>query len=167
MNSSSPKEVRSKRPLSDIWNYATRQVSRREYTETTMRNLLSRKGYEPEPIQKTIQRLTELRLINDVRFAEISVRSLCHRGKGPRYISAWLRQKGIDCTPQKIDQMIAADPNEADAVARQKQRLQLKIQRKYPDWKTSYPDRQKAMAFLVRQGFAIEQARRLLEEQES
>jgi SOS response regulatory protein OraA/RecX len=165
-NSHSKIDRAQSRRLQDIWAYTGQQVARREYTRTTLKRLLDRKGYTSEEVHETLDRCERLKLIDDHRFTEMAVRSLIQRGKGPHYVSAWLRQKGITQTPSQIEQsLLDSQEHDPQALERQKQRLSLKIQRKYPDWKESVSTRQKAMAYLVRQGFGIDQARRLLEDQ--
>ena len=152
--------------LPDIWIYTTRQVARREYTRATLKRLLDRKGYAADEVSETLERCERLKLVDDHRFTEMAIRNLIQRGKGPHYVTAWLRQKGVIQTPHAIEQtLLEAKEHDPQPLERQKQRLSLKIQRKYPDWKESVATRQKAMAFLVRQGFGIDQARRLLEDE--
>jgi len=72
-------------------------VARAEQCSQGLRNKLEKKKYHSDVIQTVLDRLTELNLVNDRRYAELWLKSRIAKGtKGPRMLLQLLRAKGID-----------------------------------------------------------------------
>jgi len=104
-----------------------------------------RPGIAPEVTARVFDRLVEKNYINDHSFARYWVdnRSLT-KGASKRKLIAELRTKGVDMTI--IDEMLSgSERNDTDELSKV-------IAKK----RTRYPDDQKFMAFLARQGFSYD-----------
>ncbi len=126
--------------------YALRLLAARSYSEKRMREKLSLKG-ESELVQKTIEKLYQLKLLNDREFAENFVSS--QRRMKPVSNTALmfkLRQKGV--RPEDAAGLLGED-EEGACIS-----LLSKNSRK---WDGIAPKlaQQKAKMFLARKGFKI------------
>ena len=72
-------------------------IARAEQCSQGLKNKLEKKKYHADIIQTVLDRLTELDLVNDRRYAGLWLKSRIVKGtKGPRMLSERLRAKGID-----------------------------------------------------------------------
>ena len=53
----------------DPWPAALRILTRRDYSQAELRQRLKDKGFEPERIEKALQRCLELGYLDDIRYA--------------------------------------------------------------------------------------------------
>jgi regulatory protein len=114
-------------------------------------------------IEAALDRLTEQKLLDDQRFAESRARSLVARGRSRRAVSAALQARGVD--PQAIAAALAnaeyehgaSDWRAACALARRRRLgpYRLAAERK--------PRRDRDLAALLRAGFDMEIARRVID----
>jgi regulatory protein len=122
-------------------------LSYRPRSERETRDRLSRGGYSPHIIDLVLERLKELRLVDDESFAQYWIEQRqTHRPRGPRLLRQELNGKGVSREAAAIA-VEAADPG-ADAAyaAAYKKAQQLR----------SYDARefqQRLGAFLARRGF--------------
>lgn len=82
-------------------------LSRREHTQTELRNKLARHDYAAELVDDVIAQLALERLQSDERFAEAYVYQRVNKGYGPLRIKAELKQRGVDadCIAQQMDDL--------------------------------------------------------------
>lgn len=87
----------SKNPLDRerAWSYLLDLLARRDYTEAELRERLSRRGVPARDADGMLERLRELRLVDDARFAESYVATR-RRSRGRIALRAELRRKGVD-----------------------------------------------------------------------
>lgn len=97
-----------------------RLLTARARTRSELTGQLLKRGYSDDVIEKTLDRLAAVGLIDDADFAEQWVRSRrLHAGKGKRALAAELRTKGID------EELIAAALDGVDAGAERARAEQL------------------------------------------
>lgn len=77
-------------------NLALRRLSRSMVTEKQLRDYLARKNGEPEMIDRVIARFVSAKLLDDVEFATVWVRTRRSiRGSGPSTLRRELKQRGV------------------------------------------------------------------------
>jgi len=111
-----------------------------------------RDGVSPEVTKRVFDRLVEKNYINDENFARYWVenRSLL-KGASKRKLTAELRTKGVE---QSIIEQLLNESERTD-----EDELQKVIAKK----RSKYPDDQKLMAYLARQGFSYDDIKSALE----
>ena len=77
------------------WTYLLDLLSRRDYTEAELRAKLERRQVEDADVDALLDRLRELGLANDARFAEHYVASR-RRARGRLALRTELRRKGVE-----------------------------------------------------------------------
>jgi regulatory protein len=96
---------------------AGRWLALRPRTESEMRDRLLQGGFEQDTVEHALERLTELRLIDDGAFARQWVEERARRkGLGPRALVAELEAKGVDPEVAGAAVAEAADNEERRAV---------------------------------------------------
>lgn len=78
-----------------IMSYALYLISQKMYSQKSLNDKLSSRGFKREDIDKVINRFIELNYINDENFAKNLVEYLQNKGKGPFYIKNELKQHNI------------------------------------------------------------------------
>ena len=113
-----------------------------------------KKGVSPVVTQRAYERLVEKGYIDDVKFARywIENRNLT-KGASKRKLQAELRAKGVN---GDVVERLLAGTDRSDA-----SELQKIIAKK----RTRYPDEQKFMQYLARQGFGYDDIKRALTEE--
>lgn len=113
-----------------------------------------KKGVSPVVTQRAYERLVEKGYIDDEKFARywIENRNLT-KGASKRKLQAELRAKGVD---GDVVERLLAETDRSDA-----SELQKIIAKK----RTRYPDEQKFMQYLARQGFGYDDIKRALAEE--
>jgi regulatory protein len=97
-----------------------RLLTARARTRAELEGQLAKRGYPDDVSGRVLDRLTEVRLVDDADFAEQWVRSRrVNAGKGKRALAAELRTKGVD------DEVIAATLAGIDAGAERQRAEQL------------------------------------------
>jgi regulatory protein len=131
-------------------------LSYRGRSRREIEDRLKRKGVSPEVTGETVRRLTELGLLDDLKFAEAFARDrLEYARKGKRVISAELRKKGI---PKPIiEQALATAPDEGKAATE----LLDKVSRRYAALEPRERYR-KLHDLLLRRGFSFDTIERVL-----
>jgi regulatory protein len=118
-------------------------VAARPKSEWEVTSYLERKGASPSLASEILNKLSELRLVDDFKFAEIYVRSIrLHSPASRRKILSKLKQKRVK--QEAIETALEQDDGN------DKTALNELIQSK----KNKYPDQTKFMAYLSRQGFS-------------
>jgi len=76
--------------------YALRCLARREFSQSELRQRLSRRGHNSKLIDSVLEWLIEASYQSDERFAESRIRHRSNQAYGPRRISQELKQQGIE-----------------------------------------------------------------------
>jgi regulatory protein len=120
-----------------------------------MRDYFRRKQIEEPVAKKIIGKLTNLRLLDDEAFARVWVENRrLLKATSRRKLSAELQQKHV--ASDIIDRALAEDREQTD----ERQVLRDLIERK----QARYPDRQKLMQYLARQGYSYDDIKSVLDE---
>ena len=117
-----------------------------------MSRKLAQRGYEPESIRETLDRLQSERLLDEGRYVEAYVHSRIERGYGPVRIRAELEGRGVDAA--LIGHYLDAVDEDWLAAAREQYR------KRYGGGTPSdYRERVKRAQFLQRHGYTAEVAK--------
>lgn len=93
-----------------------RMLTDRARTRAELADTLAAEGVEPDVVESVLDRLVELRLIDDEAYAEAFVRSRQRAGVGKRSVGRELRAKGI--ADEQAEAVLATiDPDEERATA--------------------------------------------------
>lgn len=137
-------------------NRAMYYLSGGDYTEKTMLQKLKAAGFEQEYVYKTVIRLKELGLINDLRFAVRFIERAREKNLSEREIKEKAMLKGV---PGDILREVL-DSGETDEVERIKALLLGKYANKLNDEESS----EKVIAALIRKGFKFSDVRTAVRE---
>ncbi len=88
--------VMSNKQIDEIKNSISRYLSMREHSKQELTDKLVKKNFNYENIKICINDFCEKDLQSDNRYAESFVRSKYNANKGPNFIIASLRNKGVD-----------------------------------------------------------------------
>lgn len=141
--------------------YAVLLLSYRARTVKELHSRLLRKGFSEEITDAAINRLAELKLVDDTKFAQDYAESRIRAaGRSRRLVKAELTKLGV-ARPQ-IDEALKEAPDETVAA----RELVAKYAKRYArlDEKTR---RQRLYALLARRGFTYDTIRRVLELEEA
>lgn len=127
----------------------------RERSVADLRERLKRDGFSESSIEPVIERLVDLELVNDERFAELYVRTKIAAGWGNRRIAEGLRRAGIS------DETAVAAAQTTDADEAEFARALAFAVRKHP---SSRDDASRVANALARRGFGFDIARRAARE---
>jgi len=147
------KELKQAAGLDKAYSNALRYVVMRSRSEWELQDYFRRKGVDREAAEQIVVRLRRLDLLNDRTFAEawVSNRRLL-KNVSKRRLQLELRQKHV--ASDIIEQVLAEDEADERSILRQL------IEKK----RTRYPDRQKLMQYLMRQGFGYDDITSVLSE---
>jgi regulatory protein len=149
------KDLKKVAGLDKAYGQALRYVAIRQRSEWEMQTYLKRKEVDAEAAQEIIRRLRDLSLLSDLDFARswVANRRLL-KSVSKRKLQLELRQKQVP--GEVIDQVLAEDEtDERDA-------LKELIEKK----RSRYPDEQKLMQYLARQGFSYNDIKNALSQEE-
>ncbi len=144
-------------PFERAWNYVLWLLGRQAYTTGQLKDKLTRKGATEETVSRVLDKLLELKLVDDALYAETFIRTRS-RNKGAVRLRQELFRKGV--AEPLVDQAVgnldeATQLGSAVALA-QKNRWR---------WKGEPRARYaKAYAFLARRGFPVDVVRGALEQ---
>lgn len=142
------------------FNSAMYSLDMRDHSVREMKTKLLRK-YDAESVESAVERLVELGLINDERFAENFARQLYEYKKyGRNRIKSELYRRGIpsDIINNTLDELFEAE--EADNV----QRIVDIINKKYYNKMIDENSRRKVFAALMRLGYGYSDIRQAMSE---
>ncbi len=136
---------------------AVKLIDHRPRSEAEVRQRMQRQGTAPDVIEKVVERLTTVGLLDDAKFARLWVENRdAFRPRSRRMLRYELRQKGLD--EESIAQALEQVDDEQSArhlAMRRGQRLS------HLDW----PDfRQKLMGYLARRGYPYDITRHAVRE---
>lgn len=149
------KRLKKAAGLDKAYGQALRYVAIRQRSEWEIDMYLKRKEVDAAAAKEIIQRLRNLNLLNDLDFARSWVanrRAL--KSVSRRRLALELRQKRLPS--DIIDQAMAEDPSD------ERQALKDLIEKK----RARYPDQQKLMQYLARQGFGYDDIKNALRDDE-
>jgi regulatory protein len=149
------KQLKKAAGLDKAYGQALRYVAIRQRSEWEIEMYLKRKEVDAAAAKEIIQRLRNLNLLNDLDFARSWVanrRAL--KSVSKRRLALELRQKRLPS--DIIDQAMAEDPSD------ERQALKDLIEKK----RARYPDQQKLMQYLARQGFGYDDIKNALRSEE-
>jgi SOS response regulatory protein OraA/RecX len=174
----------------EVRSQALRRLGLREHSRKELSDWLLR-SFGPgcaTVISEVLGALEQRGELCDARFAKALARHHEARGKGPAYIQAKLREKGVDRSVDSIRALLAESPGfgsgaERDlgparnfetgsdealtAVENPKDReLRLAVavvERRYPGFRTEQRERARAWQALLRRGFSLEIVKKALE----
>ena len=137
----------------DILQYCFAVLSRRAHSEKELRDKIDKRYAEPrlETIDQVIKRLQELNFVNDAEYASTVTRLKLSEGKGHRWLSQYLKCKGL---AQTVIEEVLTDQCDDDT---QKATAHSIAQKKYHQLlkqeTDQYKRKTKLFAFLARRGF--------------
>ncbi len=138
-------------------NHAYLLLSYRARTAAELRTRLARKGFGPEVVQATLDRLRELGLVNDEQFARQFAEDRVSLGqKGKWRVRAELARRGV--AREQIEQAIAGAPDETAAARSAALKFRERNRRLEPDVL-----KRRLYGFLARRGFSLDTIRQVLD----
>ena len=150
-NQQLPNESNFQRCLDAAYRY----LNYRPRSEGEMRQRLRQRGFDSEAIEKTISKLTELHLSDDVAFAEFwRDNRLAFKLKSKRLIQKELRDKRV--TPETAEQVTRDIDDEANAYKLGCSRMRSLAQLDYPDF------HRRLTSYLGYRGFGYEVIKRTI-----
>lgn len=133
-------------------------LARRIHSEKEIRDKLRKKKFPPEIIEKVVQRLYEMNLLNDSQFASALVRDKLKRTPmGKSALKLKLFQKGL--AKETIDDVLRETELNSEELCTKAAERKLKTLAKEPD---AQKRKQKLSQFLMRRGFDWETIRTTL-----
>ncbi len=152
--SSAPR--RRRRPEPTPAQRALGLLTRREHSARELARKLGARGVEPAEARATVDKMREAGWQDDTRFAELLVRSRASSGHGPLRIRAELATHGLDREAAAVALAGFEEGGGADWVVLARDL----IRRRFESALTGDRNAQrKAMEFLLRRGFSMEQVR--------
>ena len=142
-------------PYERAWNYTLWLLGRQAYTTGQLRDKLGRKGAAEETITKVLDKLLELKLVDDALYAEAFVRSRS-RSKGAIRLRQELFRKGV--AEPLVDKAVG-ELDEATQLGAALSLAQKNLWRWQGEPRQRYA---KAYAFLARRGFPVDVVREAL-----
>lgn len=137
-------ELKAKAVIDKAYMRALDLLARRPRSQWEMEDYLKRKDYDRETIEVIIERLLEANHLNDYRFAQqwVASRRLL-KNTSQRRLWQELKQKRV--SQEIINQVLEEDETD------EKEELRQIISKKRQQ--TRYQDKEKLIAYLLRQGF--------------
>ena len=137
-------------------DYAYRLLSQRAYSTHDLAAKLTGKGFTPEVVEQSIERLTTQGYLNDARLAADVAERLQARGFGPAGIKHKLARKGLD--RGLIERTLDAQDTDRDREAAHR----LLASRFEADALKQTRTHARAFRLLLRRGYSYDLARQLL-----
>lgn len=133
-------------------HYALRLLNQRQYSQAMLRKKLLFRKTAPQDVEHVLNRLVELNLVNDARYAESFVRNeSLYKHASSRFIAQKLRQKGVSA--EVIEKSFAKSkeelPSEIELASYHAHRYVARL--KESNWQDIY---KKTVAYLYRKGFS-------------
>lgn len=151
------KQILAQKDENEAKNTALRLLSFRRRTEKEVKDKLQKKGFDEKTIKKTIEKLKEYDLINDLEFSTAWVNDrLLHRPRGKNLLRQELFRKGIK--KEIMDQVIQELCQNEDKSALE---LLEKTKKRYKNLEPQVAKR-RMYGLLLRRGFSYETAKNAL-----
>jgi regulatory protein len=147
--------MRSCEPYDALWNRALWTLGRRDYGANELRQKLLRPRPDKPPpsendVDRAIERLIELDLLNDGRYAQRLAEALSRKGYGAKGIAFELKKRGLQ--------------EEAEAPIEDSERLTELLRSKYAARLGDEKGRQAVFNALIRKGFGYSDVKNALRE---
>jgi regulatory protein len=133
-------------------------LSRRARSEWELRDYLKRKEYDPPTIDSILARLTEAGYVDDYKFARAWVENR-HLLKSVSQRKLWQELKQKRIADDIISQVLSEDETD------ERETLKALIAKKQTQ--TRYQDREKLLAYLMRQGYKYDDVKTTMTELDS
>jgi regulatory protein len=144
---------KSKSSASNSFAAALRLLTRRDRSETELRQKLGQFGFSLPAIESAIEKCREYNYLDDRRYATERARSLMRTGRGVgRKIMLDLRQRGIDETIAQQAQETASGEFDTS------QLLRDQLQKRYPDFDYQHAEekqRRRVISYFQRRGYSL------------
>ena len=151
------KQILRQKNENEAKDVALRFLSFRRRTEKDVREKLQKKGFDEKAIKKTIAKLKDYDLINDLEFATAWVKErLAYKPRGKKLLQQELWKKGIK--KEIIDKVIQELCHYEDKSALE---LLEKIKKRYKNLELQVAKR-RMYGLLLRRGFSYETAKNAL-----
>lgn len=144
----SPEKIRAR-----ALELALARLSRKESSTQDLRRYLEQKGFGPELPLQIVEELQARGLLDDRRYASLLSRAQMLRGKGPRYIQAKLREKGIRAEVSAIRRGLE-ESSGFDELAEARKVLE----KRYPRYAEDPQVARRAYQALLRRGYSAQVA---------
>lgn len=136
----------SSKELERAFEQAKRYLSRRPQSEEELKAKLRRRGFEERTINRVIQKLRELELLDDLAFARAWKEDReFFRPRSKRLLASELRQKGL--SSEIIAEVVAEVDDESEAYRAGLKKARSLAHKDYVEFK------RKLAAYLGRRGF--------------
>ncbi len=146
---------KSKSSDSKAFSAALRLLTRRDRSETELRQKLEQFGFSLAAIDAAVEKCREYNYLDDRRYATERARSLMRTGRGVgRKISLDLHRRGIDAELAQRAISIAEEEFSPSSL------LQNQLQRRFPNFNYATADnreRRRVIGFFQRRGFNLDQ----------
>jgi len=134
-------------------------LSRREHASLELRQKLSRRGFDPDIIDRALIQLRADNLLSDERFVRSFVETKINKGCGLIKIKHELRKRGID------GELLSSSLSMYDEDYWQQHIRQVREKRFGKELPQHYRERAKQVRFLQYRGFTTEQIRQVLNDE--
>ena len=142
--------------LAQARNYAFLLLSYKARTAAELKQRLTRKGFSPETVQSTIDRLAELKMVDDAGYARQFVEERVNIGhKGKWRVRGELLKRGID--RKQIDAALEQAPDETAAAREVAEKYLSRNRRLEPAVL-----KRRLYALLARRGFSPDTIQRVM-----
>jgi regulatory protein len=148
------------------YEYSLELLAARAYTTRNLRRKLVQKGFAPEEISATVDRLTGAGLLDDLRFAtEFARQKLTIGGESVRRVGQRLTSRGIKPADVKAAIQSVLDDEPIDI----QRSIEASARKKLASMGGLEPEvrRRRLFAFLARRGFELDDIRRAVERAQS
>jgi len=137
--------------------YAFLLLSYKARTTSELKQRLGRKGFSPETVSRTMQRLSELKMVDDAGFARRFTEDRINIGrKGKWRVRGELLKRGV--AKEHIEDALATAPDEKEAAREVAHKYLIRNRRLEPDILT-----RRLYAFLARRGFSPDTIRQVID----
>ena len=144
-------QIEKEEGTAKAFNAAANFLKTRERSQKEIKDKLKTKDYSEVVIEKVLEKLERLDIVNDKRFAEMFVRDRMKlKPKGKKVLQLELMQKGIDrnIIEEVLSEMLSGD-NELELA----KRVLAKAEKKYAGLEENIK-RDKIIKYLLGKGFA-------------
>jgi len=144
-------QIEKEEVIAKAFNAAANFLKTRERSKKEIRDKLKTKEYSESVIEKVLEKLERLDIVNDKRFAEMFVRDRMKlKPKGKKVLSLELAQKGIDRnTIEEVLQELVGGDGEIELA----KRVLEKAEKKYSGLEENIR-RDKIIKYLLSKGFS-------------
>jgi regulatory protein len=139
-------------PALDVRGLALRRISIREYGAAELKSYLIRKGATSAQAEEVVNELVADQRVDDRRYARVIARHQAFRDKGPAYILAKLRQKGLKLSLREVQSLYEESlPNTRESELEMAREV---LERRYPHALENPSEKKRAYQGLLRRGFS-------------